>query len=187
MGFHIEDGAGQGFNAKVNKENQLDVFAVAEASDRTINRVDNKVWSLPFTGIDPAGASDYFFYIKNTGTIDLAITDIRIESSVAGTVAVNYVTGTPSYTSDTDVTPVNRYLGNSNAPAATIKTDTDTTGLTNAGTLFYITCDTTDKVYHLKTSSNIFIPPGQQIALLWDTATGVLQGVVSLVAVEAGR
>jgi len=185
--MQIEDGKGSGSRVEVNSDNQLRVFASVESIDRRQNRVESKVWSLPFEGIDPAGADDYFFYIKNTGTSLLGITDIRIESSVIGAVEVRHVSGTPSYTSDTDVTPVSRNLGSSTTPVATVKTDTDTTGLTNEGVIFYITCDTANKVYHLRTSSNIFIPPGQSVALLWDTSTGILKGMVSLVEVAASR
>ena len=182
--MRIQSGEGQGKWAGVDNENRLKTFSVSEAVDRHVNRTEKKVWSLPFEGLDPVGADDYFFYIKNTNSEDLAITDIRIESSVIGTVEVHHVTGTPAYTADTDITPVNRYLGGANNPDATIKTDTDTTGITSAGTIFYINCDTADKISHLRTTSNIIIPPGQQIALLWDTATGILKGVVSLTALD---
>lgn len=180
----ITDATGSNRGVKVDVENRLSVFAVSEATDRHINRIEHHVWSLPFEAIDPVGADDYFFYIKNTGSKDLSITDIRIESSVIGTVECHHVTGTPTFTAGTDVTGVNRYLGNTNAPDATIKTDTDTTGLTNAGTVFYINCDTADKLFHLRTTSNIVIPAGQQFALLWDQATGILKGIVSLVEIE---
>ena len=176
----IEDGKGGGKFAAVDTENRLVTTAVTEPQDRHLARIEHTTWSLPFSGVDPVGTDDYFFYIKNTGTNDIAITDIRVNSTVAGVIDVNHVTGTPTYTSDTDVTPVNRYLGSSTAPTATVKTDTDTAGLTSQGTIFYINMPVVDTLYHLRTSSNIFIAPGQQLALLWSAATGVLDGVVSI-------
>lgn len=185
MATQILDATGNSYGAKVNEANQLDVFSVSEASDRAINHVEHTVWSLPFEAVDPTGADDYFFHIKNTGTEDLAITDIRLESSVVGTAEVHYVTGTAS--AGTAVSPVNRWIGNTNAPTATIQTGADITGLTNGGVLFWINLSTADELFHLRTTSNIFIPPGQQVAIMWDTSTGVLKGMVSLVQVPAGR
>ena len=176
----IKDGSGKGYSLKINEENRADVEAVTRPSDQHINQRYQKVFSLPFDGIDPVGADDYFFYINNTGAKNLFITDIRVKSTVAGTVEVHHVSGTPSYTAAADVTPVNRTIGSAATITATIKTDTDTTGLTNEGVLFYLNCDTAEEMQHLRTSAKIIIPPGQSMALLWDTSTGVLSGIVSI-------
>jgi hypothetical protein len=171
----------------INAQGQAATFSVSEATDRHLNRNQKQVWSLPFTGIDPVGANDYFFHIKNTGTTDLAITDIRIESSVIGTVEVHGVMGIASYAAGVDITPVTRNIGAGENPTATIKTDTNTTGLTSSGVIFYINCSTANEIFHLRTTSNIIIPPGQQVALLWDTATGILKGAVSLVQLVSNQ
>lgn len=184
MGFPIEDGTGKAFQAKVNSENQIETLSVAIPEDRHTNVTHQAVWSLPFEGIDPVGADDYFFYIENTGSKNLSITDIRISSTVAGIVQVQHVSGTPSFTAGVDINPVSRFLGSNNSLSATAKTDTDTTGLTEEGIVFFINCPTANELFHLRTTSNIIIPPGQAIALLWDTATGVLTGVVSVVELQ---
>ena len=126
-------------------------------------------------------ADDYFFYLTNTGTKDLAITDIRVSTTVAGTLDIKHVSGTPTYVSETAVTPVSRNLGSSKSPSATINTDTDITTLTDEGILFFMDLDTTGKTYRLSTSSNFIILEGQALALMWSEATGILSGVVSLV------
>lgn len=176
----IKDGAGSGNTVKINSENRMDTEAVTRPLDQHINEVYHKEFSLPFDAIDPVGADDYFVYIKNTGTRDFHVTDIRIRSTVVGTVEVHGVTGTASFAAGTDIAPVNRTLGAAETITATIKTDTNTTGITTSGTLFFIRCDTADKESALKTSSHIIIPPGQSMALLWDTSTGALSGVISL-------
>jgi len=184
MGWPIEDGRGTGNRARVNTEGQLEVLAVSIPEDRHINSEHEAVWSLPFEGIDPVAADDYFFYIQNTGSKNLGLTDFRISSTVAGTVEIHYVTGVPIFTAGVDVEPVSRFLGSNNDLGAIVKTDTDTTGLVNEGVLFYIDIDVAGKLEHLKTSSNIIIPPGQGIAMLWDQATGILKGVVSVVELQ---
>lgn len=176
----IKDGAGTGNTAQINAENRLDTESVTRPLDQHINELYKKTFSLPFDAIDPVGADDYFVYLKNTGVRNLHITDIRLRSTVIGTVEVHGVTGTPSYTSDTDITPVNRTIGASQTLDMISKTDTNTTGLTSTGTLFYIRCDTANEQAHLRTSSHMIIPPGQSLALLWDTSTGALSGVISV-------
>jgi hypothetical protein len=96
---------------------------------------------------------------------------------VAGVVEVRSVTGTAS--SGTTVVPVNRSIGSSESLVATIETGADITGLSNTGVIFYQSLDTANEENHLKISAHIIIPPGQAIALLWDTSTGILSGVVS--------
>ncbi len=178
----IKNGGHDGdFGMVVKNTGRGQVDAVINTEDRFLNLNEEKVWSLPYEAIDPVGADDYFFYIKNTGSTNLGITDFRLESSVIGTVEVLSVSGTAVYTADNDITPVNRHIGSPVVPDATIKTDTDTTGLTNNGILFWINLDTADKTEHERTTANIIIPPGQAIALLWDQATGIMKGMVSLV------
>lgn len=178
----IENGGHEGnYKLRVNSEGQATVQATVESEDRHININHEKVWSLPYEGIDPAAADDYFLYIKNTGSSNIALTDFRVESTVIGTVEVHSVTGTAS--SGSTLTPVNRQIGSSVSPTATIETATDITGLTSAGVLFWLNCDTADKTLKETTSSNVVIPPGQAVALLWDQSTGVMKGMVSLVEI----
>jgi hypothetical protein len=176
----IKDGSGAAYSLRVNEEFRADVESVTRPIDQHINELYKKTFSLSFDGIDPVGADDYFFYIKNTGTKNLHVEDIAIKSTVAGTVELHHVSGTPSYTASTTVTPINRYLGSSNTLTATINTDTDTTGLTNEGVICYVPCPVVNTMYALEVSSHIILPPGQALALLWDTSTGALTGTLTV-------
>lgn len=185
MGFPIDDGTGNGKSARVNTENQLEVLSVSIPEDRHNNETHESVWSLPFQDIDPAGADDYFLYITNTGSKSLSITDIRASSTVAGSMQVRHVSGVAVFVVGTDVDPVSRFLGSNKALNAAVKTDTDITGLTDEGILFFMDFDTVNKLEHLRTSSNIIIPPGQAVALFWEEATGILTGVVSITELQS--
>lgn len=182
MAESIIDGTGTGNEAKVDTNNFLHVFAVSEPEDKFSN-LKGKTWSLYFT-TTPVGAGDYFFYLKNTGANDLAITDIRISAATGGrTFTYEKVSGTPSYTAGADVTFAQRNLGSSLEPAATIKSDTDTTGLTSEGVIFFQPVPVADTLYHLRTSSNIIIPIGQAFAIKDDTGTALVTCNVSLTEV----
>ena len=177
------EGAISGKNADVTEDNQLKTEAVTKTLDNYINGQAGKVWSLTFDGIDPAGANDKFFYMKNTGTETIRLTDFRVSSTVAGILKIKKVSGTPSYVGETAVTPVSRRSGRNPTLQATVNTDTDITGLTDGGTWFTMTLEA-GKFTQLRTTSNIILDTGDALALEWDTATGVLTGTIS--AVENG-
>lgn len=188
MGFGIRNNAdGPNYGAKVDKESRLHVLAVTEPEDKHVNKEGN-VHSA-YLIVTPAGANDYFFYIKNTGTKDIFITDIRITSTVASTFYYRKVSGVPSYVTGTDIsqankTLTNRNLGSSKALIATIKFDTNITGLTNEGILFFEEAVGADTRYKLSTSSNILVKQGSAFAIEKVAATGAVECVISLVEAE---
>lgn len=168
--MYIQDGAGVGPDAKVNRFQQIDVFAIIEPEDRFANK-QGKTWTIR-SNTTPVGASDYIFYFKNIGTKTYAVTDIRAFSSGASKLLVEGVEGTPTFTAGVDLTPVARNLGSSEPVTATIKEDTNTTGLTTKGVLFTIPCEASIEK-HLRTTSNIIIPPGTAIAMKTEGTTAV--------------
>jgi len=178
----IIDGTGSGKEAMVDDHNRLQVFAITEPEDKYLNEWGN-VWSIYFTET-PVGAGDYFFYLKNTGSKDLKISDIRIMCASADTFTYEFVSGTPSYTSSTALTPVARKLGSSKSPTATINSDTDTTNLTSEGVIFFERCATANTRYKLSTSSNILIPQGHAFAIKAATGTALVTCIISLIEAD---
>lgn len=168
----IEDGTGTQRQAKVNSENQLNTFSIHEPEDKFNNRKGN-TWSVT-QSTTPVGTNDYIFYFKNTSSlITYIVTDIRVTAAAATLLSVDSVEGTPTFAAGSDLTPVNRNLGSSTTISATIKEDTNTTGLTDLGRLFPIQVEAANKMAHLRTSSNIIIPPGQAVAMESSAATAV--------------
>jgi archaellum component FlaG (FlaF/FlaG flagellin family) len=185
MGFQIENGAeGARYGLEIDSNNRAQTFSITEPEDKGVNK-NGGVYSTYFS-VTPAGANDYFFYLKNTGTVDLYVTDIRISCTVASTIYYKAVTGTPSYASSSTQTTTNRNLGSSKTLTATIRDDTDITGLTDAGVIFFEECASTDTRYKLSTTSNIIIPQGSAIAFQKVAATGVVECVVSIVEGSLG-
>jgi len=179
----IEDSAGGGYGAKVDDEHRLHTFSVVETEDKHINK-EGKQWSAYFT-TTPTGAGDYFFYLKNTGAADLAISDIRIMGAATDTITYEWVSGTPTYSAGADVAPIARNGGSSKIPSATIKKDTNTTGLTSQGVIFFERFDTANKRYKLSTTSNIIIPQGSAIAFKAETGTSLITCIVSLTSLDS--
>lgn len=181
MGLQIEDGSnGTRQGAGVNSDGHLEVSAITQTEGQFINTKNEKVWSIPFEGLNPAGADDYVVYIKNTGNKVMHISDIRIMADTAATqIEINSVTGTAA--GGSAITPVPRTVGSAQTPTATIESGTDITGLTSTGTIFFIQCDTVNREYHLRTSSKIRLPKGQAIGVLVETATANVTGVISII------
>jgi len=165
----------------VDENGHLLTESITRPKDNFINGDSGKVWSLSFAGVDPTGAADKFFYLKNTGAESIRVTDIRLSSTVTGIASVKKVSGTPTYTSETVIAGVSRRTGKSPVLQATAVTDADITGLADDGTWFFIPLDSAGKQTHLRTSSNLIIDSGGALAIEWDTATGILTGTVSVV------
>ena len=152
--------------------------AVTQPHPEFLNTKEGKVWALDINAIDPVGAADKFFYFENTGSLDIKIHSIRLSSTVAGFFTVKKVTGTPTFTAGNDVTPVSFNTNKSPVVSATIKTDTDTTGLTDAGIWERISLATANVENHIDIESTIIIGPGGCMALEWSAATGALSGTI---------
>lgn len=162
--------------ADVDLDNRLTVFAVIQDEDRHAN-MDGRYWSL-FFQVDPTGVNDNFFYFKNTGTKDLLITDVRVSSDAVTQLIYKRVAGTP--VGGTPIVPVNRKLADPSVPAAVFQQGVDITGLTDAGVIFFESCDVINRLQHLKTTSAIIIPQGQAVAFERIEATGSITCVVSV-------
>jgi len=176
----IVDSTGSSYGVEVTSENKLQTDTVTRSITQHVNEIYAEHYSLVFEGIDPAGADDYFVYLKNTGTKSIHLTKFRFKSTVVGTVELHHVTGTASYASDTDISPANRFLGSTNTPVMIAKTDTNTTGLVNANTLIRLTLSTANTDFIDDAPSHIILPPGQSAAVLWDTSTGILAGTIDM-------
>lgn len=179
-GLEIVDGTGGGHSAQVSENNHIVAETISETKIRRINHRLGTVWSVNIPGITPTGANDLFFYLKNTGSEDLTISDIYLSSSVATQVEVIGVSGTPTYNSSSDANYIPRNLGSTETPNAIIKTDTDITGLTEDGVLHYIQIPVAGTEYSFKGSAGIIIPKGKAIALKRVAATGALTGTITL-------
>ena len=97
------------------------------------------------------------------------------------------VVGTPTFVGSLSTEITNRNFGSAKIPSATIQHDTNITGLTNNGTIFFDQLDTVSKIFHLRTTSNIIILQGTAIAFYEETAaaTGVITCLVSIVEEES--
>jgi hypothetical protein len=175
----IQDGTGTQNTARVTGDNRLSANSVSIPSEHFIARNTGKVWSITFKDIDPAGADDYFLYIKNNSNVnEYNISDILMTSTVAGQLEMQVVSGTA--TGGTTNTPVSRKVGSVATPDTTIETGVDITGLTNDGIMYLLTLSAnTNK--ELLTASQVVIQPGQAVALLWGESTGILSGTITLV------
>lgn len=168
--------------ADVNELNQLMTASVSQDIGQFSNIV-GKVFSIYFT-VTPTAADDYFFYLKNTGTLNFGIGKIEISSTVATDIFYDFVSGTPTFvTGGGDGTPAqvtNTNLGSAIPLVADAIYDTDITGLTSQGVLFYEKIPTINTRFVQDVSSAIIIPQGKAVAFRRVAATGALDVVLRI-------
>lgn len=159
----LEGGNNPGNRAHVDGEGRAQVKSTSVPEPRHLAG-EGLVNSIYFT-VTPAGANDYFFYLKNTGTVDISITDFRASAGTVTKLYIERVSGTPVYVTGTDAQITNRKSGNSTAVNADIKYDTDITGLTSQGIWFFQDISDINTTFKLSTSASIILPQGQALAI----------------------
>ena len=173
----IQDAA-SGVTAKVDTSNRILVQAVSRSEDRQAN-INGDYYSAYFQAT-PAGANDYFFYLRNDGIEDITVTDFRMSSTAITRLLIHRVVGAPVYAGANTTTLTSRNLGSSKSPIITARDDTDITGLTSEGVLFFEDMSAVDTLFDLRLQSTIIIPQGQAIAMQRVGATGTLTVDVSI-------
>ena len=130
--------------------------------------------------VTPAGAGDYFLYIKNVGTLDIAASIFSFSSSAPTEIKVDHVTGDPIYVGETPAEVTNLNLGSSNSLPATVNYDTSITGLAKVGQCFFEECAVAETRYTQDIISTIVIPQGKAIAIRRMAATGEINFSVGM-------
>jgi hypothetical protein len=162
------------YKAKVDSQGRLITFSAIEAEDRHININTGKVWSVDLdevlTNASTKATPLYVAYFENTSQVPYHMTDMRAHClDVASIVDVDEVTvGTiGNHTSFLPNQVASRHVGISANPIgdmASATTATGLTGLTKVANLFHAG-SIDNKTSHLRTTSNVIIPPGSAVAI----------------------
>src|SRR3972149_9789300 len=78
--------------------------------DRVVNaavrgaNLRGRAWVAAFEAIDPTGADDHFFHLKNNGRRSLEIAEIDLLTTVAGALEIHRASGVA--TTPTVITPI---------------------------------------------------------------------------------
>lgn len=173
----IQDAA-SGLTAVVDSANRLLVQSVSRSEDRQSN-INGDYYSAFFV-VTPTGANDYFFYLRNDGVDDITVTDFRMSSTALTRLLIHRVVGTPIFAGANTTVLTSRNLGSSKSPIVTARDDTNITGLTSEGILFFEDMSATDTLFDLRLASTLIIPQGQAIAMQRVGATGAITVDVSV-------
>ena len=182
MGTQIEDGSGTGRSAKVDSENRLHVGAITTSAERHVNQVEGEAYNVLFA-VNPAGADDVIFYIKNTGIVDMVIEGIWWQTSAAEEVYYNIGdTGTAVATAGAAVTPANLNAASGRVADVTCLSNVadgavDITGLT-AGTTIQKLWLTSATSSHFNAEQDIIIPQNQTFTIYCVGGDTLLRGTV---------
>ena len=162
------------YKMKVDSQGRGIVSAAVEAEDRHINIVNGKVWSIDLDDA-VANAGTYVAYFQNTSQVNYHMTDMRAHCQDAASILDVDEVSVGTVGNNTSFLPnqVNsRQIGNSTVPTGNMAYATDATGLTGltkVGSIFH-TGSLDNQTSHLRTTSNIIIPPGAALAIKVITA-----------------
>ena len=174
----ILSGTGNGKEMGVDEFNRGMTTSIVETLDKNINRTVGRQWSV-LIEVTPVAADDYYFYMKNEDDFDFAISAFRTQCAASETFFYDFVSGTPSFTASTELTPVNRNSSSSLAPDGTFTQDTDITGLTNEGTFYFDAVDTNGQMKTLESVSNIILTKGKAIGLRVASGGNLVRTLIS--------
>ena len=137
--MQILDGTGSGKLAEVDGANRLRTLSTTVSAEHYANHTNGNAYSAVFA-VNPAGADDVIFYLKNNSDLDIVIEGITWQTSAAEEVYYKLGdSGTAGGTSST-ITPINLNSGSGNSAEATCLSETadaavDITGLTGGSTI----------------------------------------------------
>jgi len=174
----------------VDSEGRLQGLVSSETEDRHINIRSGKVWSVDLDGV-VINAGVYIAWFQNTSQTFYHLTDMRAHCTDAASILdVDEVTvGTiGNNTAFVPGAATSRNIGNAATPTGNMDyaaSATGLTGLTKVANIFHAG-SLDNKSTHLKTTSNIIIPPGAALAIkvLTANATNGLTVTWSLVEVN---
>ena len=136
----FEDGTGDSYKAKVDEENRMHINSIAATPEHHINHHHGEAYNVLFD-VNPDGAGDCIFYLKNNDDKDLIIEGVWLQVSAADEVYYKIGdTGTAVKTNGADIVPVNLNAGSGHVADVTCYSNTangavDITGI-SGGSIF---------------------------------------------------
>lgn len=187
----IEDGKGKGYQTQVDEKGRLRGFSVVEQEDRYIAKETGKSWSIDIDSV-LINAGVYIAYFQNTSTVNYHLTDMRSHCKDAiSLIDIDEVTvgtiGSATIFADSQV--ASRKIGESVLPVGDMyyaSAATGITGLTKVSTIFH-SGSLDDKTSHLRTTSNIIVPPGGALAVKIITANATNGVTITWSLVEVAQ
>ena len=159
----IENGGNTGHKLVVTSEGRAKAACVSASIEHHSNHTHGLAYNAVFA-VNPDGAGDCFFYLKNNAEDDLCVEGFWITTSDAEEIYVNIGdTGTAVKTNGADITPVNLNAGSGNTADVTCYSNisdgaVDITGLTAGRTVnkYWLTAASDTQFFNFE--SDLIIP-----------------------------
>jgi len=173
---------GTGRIAGVNEENRIIVEAVSASVEHHVNHHDGAAFNALFA-VNPDGADDCIFYLKNEDDKDLVIEGVWWQTSAAEEVYYQIGdTGTAVKTNGADITPVNLNAGSGKTADAVCYSNTadgavDITGLSGGSTFqkLWLTSATSE---FFNMGQDVILPKNQTFTICCVGGDTLLRGTV---------
>ena len=182
MGIQIESGTGNGQTVKVNLENRLEVSSVGVTLEHHTNLDEGESYNALFA-VNPEGADDCIFYLKNTSSSLLMIGSVWWQTSAAEEVYYKIgEIGTAVKTNGGDITPANLNAGSGNKASVTCYSNiadgaVDITGLSGGNTVQKLWLTSAESTL-FNCDQDIIIPKNQAFTIYCVGGDTLLRGTV---------
>jgi len=186
----IEDGKGSGISAEVTHENMIRTRAVTETNEHHVNQDEGNSYNALFA-VNPDGADDVIFYLKNTDEKIMIIEGVWLQSSGAEEVYLKLGdTGTAVKTNGADITPVNLNAGSGHTADCLCYSNTadgavDITGLTGGLTFQKIWMTAAADTKYFNFEQDLIIPKNQTFTIYCVGGDTNIRGTVCFLFHEA--
>ena len=179
----IEDGTGHGFTARVDSENRIHTEAVTTTLEHHTNQNEGLSFNALFA-VNPDGADDCIFYLKNNNEIDLIIEGVWWNTSAAEEVYYKLGdAGTAVKTNGADITPSNLNAGSGKIADVICYSNTadgavDITGLSGGTTIQKIWLVAAETTLYINCEQDIILPKNQTFSIYCVGGDSLLRGTV---------
>jgi hypothetical protein len=171
----------------VNDEGRAEISAVTRTAEMHTNQVHGEAYAIPFA-VNPDGADDCFFYIKNNSDIDMIIKGVWYTLSDADELYFKVgESGTAVATNGTDMTS---YIANLNAGSGNIADVTcysntadgavDITGLSGGRTIdkLWVVAAADNKFFNFE--QDVILPKNQTFSIYAVGGDALVRGTVMI-------
>ena len=178
MGFTIEDGTGDGYNAKVNNRNMLNTSAVVSSVEHYVNRKEGNSYNLLFSVLTASGTDNCVLYIKNEGESDLIFEGITTRSTSDEVLEIKLKdAGVP--VGGSDITPANLNAGSANQVTGTFQVASSITGLSGGTAIFKFFMVGADKSTHYNFEQDVILPKNRTLTFYCANGNTQIDGFLS--------
>lgn len=177
MGFQIEDGTGDGYQAKVTNDNMLVTVATVVSAEHHANHIHGRSYNLLFSQT-ASGPNDCIVYIKNGDDLDMIIESITVNVPTNEIIEIK-LNDAGSPVDGGGITPSNLNAGSNREADGIFQSGNNITGLSGGVSTFKPFFKGGDPSKFFNFDQDIIIPKNRILTLYCVNGSILVNGMLS--------